>query len=91
MSELGTILRERREHMGLTQTEAAELAGISNSFLCQLESGARAGRSVATVAKLASALGLRLDALVGASLRATRESEATSAARSAAMGLSDAE
>ena len=72
MSELGTILRERREHMGLSQTEAADLAGISNSFLCQLESGTRAGRSVTTVAKLASALGLRLDTLVGASVRGAR-------------------
>lgn len=75
MSELGTILRERREHMGLSQTEAAELAGISNSFLCQLESGTRAGRSVMTVAKLASALGLRLDTLVGASVRGARSDD----------------
>ena len=66
MSELGMILRARREHMGLTQVEAAEMAGISNSFLCQLETGVRRGNSVRTVARLAAAYGLDVGTLVDA-------------------------
>ena len=66
MSEFGLILRERREDMGLTQVEAAEMVGISNSFLCQLETGARRGNSVRTVARLAAAYGLDVGKLVSA-------------------------
>mgnify|MGYP003153277256 CR=1 FL=1 len=69
MNELGEMLRVRREQLGMTQTEVAELAGISNSFLCQLESGVRRGNNVRTVARLAGALKLRLDDVVGASIR----------------------
>jgi transcriptional regulator with XRE-family HTH domain len=66
MSTLGLVLRTKREQLGLSQIEAAELAGISNSFLCQLESGARRGNSVVTVAKLADAYGIDVAVLVSA-------------------------
>jgi XRE family transcriptional regulator of biofilm formation len=69
MNDLGQMLKERREELGLTQTEVAELAGISNSFLSQLESGVRRGNNVRTVARLAGALKLRVDDVVGASIR----------------------
>ena len=69
MNELGEMLRARRDELGLTQTEVAELAGISNSFLSQLESGVRRGNNVRTVARLAGALKLRVDDVVGASVR----------------------
>lgn len=69
MNDLGQMLKERREELGLTQTEVAELAGISNSFLSQLESGVRRGNNVRTVARLAGALKLRVDDVVGASVR----------------------
>ena len=66
MSRMGMMLSARREQMGLSQTEAAQLAGISNSFLCQLETGARRGYSVQTVSKLANAFGMDVAVLVSA-------------------------
>jgi len=37
--ELGEILRERRENLGLTQDKVAELAGISKPYLSNIETG----------------------------------------------------
>ncbi len=37
--ELGQILRERRENLGLTQDTVAELAGISKPYLSNIETG----------------------------------------------------
>ena len=37
--ELGGILRERRENLGLTQDKVAELAGISKPYLSNIETG----------------------------------------------------
>ncbi len=38
-SPLGQAVRERREHLGLTQVELAELASVSTRFVHTLESG----------------------------------------------------
>jgi len=51
-----------REHRGLTQESLAELAGISKAYLCQIETGKRAG-AVKTLRAIAAALGVTVDDL----------------------------
>ncbi len=57
-------VRVWREHRGLTATALAERAGIAQAFLSQIETGRRDG-TVETLRKLARALDLTLDDLVG--------------------------
>ena len=45
-------IRERREQLGISQKELAEKAGISQSFLCDIEQG-RCKPSIDTAVKLA--------------------------------------
>lgn len=52
-----------REHRGLTITALAERAGLSQSYLSQIESGKREGK-VTMLARLAHALSVDLDDLV---------------------------
>jgi DNA-binding XRE family transcriptional regulator len=56
-------VRAWREHRKLTQEQLAEAAGISKSYLSQIESGKRRGTTNVLVA-LANALGLDLDDVV---------------------------
>jgi transcriptional regulator with XRE-family HTH domain len=51
-------LRVWREHRGLTVKQLADLAGISASFVSQMESGRREG-SVETMRRIAAALRYR--------------------------------
>ena len=48
-------IRERREQLGIRQKELAEKAGISQSFLCDIEQG-RCKPSIDTAVKLAQVL-----------------------------------
>ena len=48
-------IRERREQLGISQKELAEKAGISQSFLCDIEQG-RCKPSIDTAIKLAQVL-----------------------------------
>ena len=57
-------LRVLREERGLTQKEAAELAGVSRLTLYRLESGKQAPY-MPTVTKIARAYGVPLEELVG--------------------------
>lgn len=54
--------RAWREHLGLTQAEVAERAGISQAALAQMESGEHKPRK-ATREKLAKALGIAVGQL----------------------------
>ena len=56
-------IRVWREHRGLNQGELAIKAGISPSYLSQLESGKRDG-TTEVVAAIAAALELTTDALI---------------------------
>ncbi|NCA90779.1 MAG: XRE family transcriptional regulator [Gammaproteobacteria bacterium] len=56
-------VRAWREHLGLTQAEVAQRAGMSQAALAQIESGQHKTRK-ATLAKLADALGIQLAQLV---------------------------
>ncbi len=55
-------VRAWREHRGLAQDALASAAGISTPFMSQIEGSKRAG-TVATLKKLAAAMGLPLAAL----------------------------
>lgn len=57
-------IRVWREHRGLSQSELASQAGISPSYLSQLESGKRDG-TMEVLAAIASALNVTLDDLAG--------------------------
>lgn len=55
-------LRVWREHRGLSASELAERAGLSQAFVSQIETGKREG-SLASMSALARALGITLDDL----------------------------
>ena len=57
-------IRVWREHRGLSIKALAEQAGIAQPFLSQIETGRREG-TVATLRKIAEALNVTLDDLVG--------------------------
>ena len=48
-------IRERREQLGISQKELAEKAGISQSFLCDMEKG-RVKPGIDVAAKIADVL-----------------------------------
>jgi DNA-binding XRE family transcriptional regulator len=53
-----------REHRGLTQRALAEKAGVQQGYLSEIESGKKPG-SVDALAKIARALDVQIDDLVG--------------------------
>ncbi|HEY8706359.1 MAG TPA: helix-turn-helix domain-containing protein [Burkholderiaceae bacterium] len=55
-------VRAWREHRALTLQALADAAGLSKPYVSQIEGGKRAG-TAATLKKLATALGVPLDAL----------------------------
>lgn len=61
---LGAVLRAARTDAGWSQERLAEAADLNRSYLGEIERG-QVSASLATVGKLASALGLSLSALVG--------------------------
>ena len=48
-------IKERREHLGMSQKELAERAEISQSFLCDIEQG-RSKPSIETAIKISQVL-----------------------------------
>jgi y4mF family transcriptional regulator len=63
MAAIGERIRERRTKLGWTQEQLAQTAGISKSFLSELESGKRSV-SADKLLDLAQALGVSLDYLM---------------------------
>ena len=57
------LVRVWREHRGLTVSALAEMAGIAQPYLSQIETGKREG-TLATMKKIADALRVKLDDLV---------------------------
>jgi DNA-binding XRE family transcriptional regulator len=53
-----------RKHRGMTQTQLAEAAGVSQPYIAQLEAGAKPGAAAAVYARLARCLGVRIDDLI---------------------------
>ena len=61
---LGTRIRARRKTLGLTLTEVAERAGLSNQYVSNLENSHRTP-SLATLRSIATALGQTVTDLLG--------------------------
>jgi transcriptional regulator with XRE-family HTH domain len=57
VSGLGDWVRETRKDLGISQRALADAAGLSRSYLCDIERGRGTQPSVATMDKLAEALG----------------------------------
>jgi transcriptional regulator with XRE-family HTH domain len=51
-------IKERREQLGISQKELADRAGISQSFLCDIEQG-RCKPSIDTAVRLAKELDIK--------------------------------
>ena len=62
--QLGQAIKRLRTKQGLTQTQLAERAGVSQPYLSQLEAGAKEHPDVQIVQKLAKALGVKIDDLL---------------------------
>lgn len=62
-TELGEIIRKRRELLGLLQTQLASISGISTRSLQLVEMG-KANPSLDTILKIVSPLGLTLKLLL---------------------------
>lgn len=59
-ADLGVLVRERRQAVGLTATRAAELAQVSRRLLLELEKGKRPNVALAAVLRILTVLGLEL-------------------------------
>lgn len=58
-ADLGKLIRLRRRDVGLTQAQLAQLAGVGNRFLSELERG-KPTAAVGLVLQVASVLGLEI-------------------------------
>jgi len=63
MVDLGEKLRQRRELLGLLQSQLATLSGVSTRTIQLVEQG-KGNPSLETVFQLADPMGLRLDLVV---------------------------
>ena len=61
--ELGGLVRDRRDRLGLTQQQAADRAAVTREWLVRFENG-KATVPLARVLDLLTALGLVLDVVV---------------------------
>ena len=59
VQHLGSMIRERRKELGITQPHLAELANVSTNTLYKLERG-QGNPSLDVLTKLAEVLGLEL-------------------------------
>jgi len=83
LARIGRHIRKAREAVGMSQNEAALAAGLSGRTYRDLEAG-RTNPSLATMAAVVSALGLRLDDLVEAAKAEPTECDFTPADETAA-------
>lgn len=66
MRKVGAVLKGARESAGISQSALAKRIGISASQLAQIESGKRVDPYFSSVARVAGALGMSLDAVATA-------------------------
>jgi transcriptional regulator with XRE-family HTH domain len=57
--QIGTIIKERRDYLNLTQKDVAEMAGITFKSISEIELGIR-NSSINTLNKVLDVLGLEL-------------------------------
>ncbi len=80
LRQIGTLVRQRREDLGLTQQRLARLADLSRATINQLETGVLVDLGVRKLALLLDLLGLTLEAgrsAAGAPQRALRMASRT--------------
>lgn len=70
-ASVGERIREARQQKGWTQVELAEAAELSSNYVARLERG-ELGASLFVASRIAEALDLSLDRLVGAPPQSTR-------------------
>jgi transcriptional regulator with XRE-family HTH domain len=63
--DIGTRILLARRQRGLRQGEVAKLAGLSPKQMSQIETGKRPGVQAVTIAKIAQALHVSADYLLG--------------------------
>ena len=61
---LGTVIRDLREALRLTQEELAKKVGVTQGYIGHLERGLKRNPSLPTLKKLARALGVPTSRLV---------------------------
>lgn len=62
-ASVGTLIRAHRERAGFTQRQLAEAAGVTVSYISDVENGRKQPSKPETIRSLASALGIRADEL----------------------------
>ena len=62
-------LKKLREKKGLSQDRLAKLADVANNTIIKIEQGENINPTLATLKKIAEALGVSLDELTGYQLR----------------------
>lgn len=96
----GSVLRERRRAVGLSQRELAQRIGLDFSYISKLENGRLPAAAADTVVAICAVLGIRAEellALTGKLPSAVEQSVGTSLAaqrflsEAERMGLTDAE
>lgn len=63
LNNLGQIIREKREALGLTQIEVAEKAGLDRNYIGMVERGER-NPSYLSLIKIAKGLNMNVDQLI---------------------------
>lgn len=63
LNNLGQIIREKREALGLTQIEVAEKAGLDRNYIGMVERGER-NPSYLSLVKIAKGLNMTVDELI---------------------------
>jgi len=63
--DLGQKIRQRREQLGLSQADLAQLMHIAQGRISEWESGARTQMSLQNLRSMARALGVTADYLIG--------------------------
>ena len=61
LSEIGTVIRQKRKELKLTQEELAKKAKLSRTTLSKVENGYFGNISVATLDNILSTLGLSIE------------------------------
>ncbi|MGH3613530.1 MAG: helix-turn-helix domain-containing protein [Pseudonocardia sp.] len=88
---VGRRLREIRVWRGLSLRAAAELSGLSASYLSRIERGERPVERRSTLEALAAALRVAPSELTGSTIRATEDPESGPAVAALRLTLADAE
>jgi transcriptional regulator with XRE-family HTH domain len=60
MIDIGKIIRASRECAGISQSDCAKMAGISKSYLCDIEKGRKRDPGIKTLERVATGMRAKL-------------------------------